>query len=106
MQDELPEGEEEEEEEEEDDDDDEEEEEEEEEERYGSKPAKRPRSDFVIEEAGQFAVNINCLHIMHYNVYHQHKTLAGENFGGFGSLFPIRQCFIRQKVVKSPELRY
>ena len=22
-------------------------------ERYGSKPAKRPRSDFVIEEAGQ-----------------------------------------------------
>ena len=23
-------------------------------ERYGSKPAKRPRSDFVIEEAGQF----------------------------------------------------
>lgn len=55
MQDELPEGEEEEEEDDDDDDEEEEEEEEEEDEmeRYGSKPAKRPRSDFVIEEAGQ-----------------------------------------------------
>ena len=53
MQDELPEGEEEEEEDDDDDDEEEEEEEEDEMERYGSKPVKRPRSDFVIEEAGQ-----------------------------------------------------
>jgi len=28
--------------------------------------------------------------------------LAGENFGGFGGSLPIRQSFIRQKVVRSP----
>jgi len=27
--------------------------------------------------------------------------LAGENFGGFGGSLPIRQSFIRQKVVRS-----
>ena len=34
-------------------------------ERYGSKPAKRPRSDFVIEEAGQLNVVLVCSHIVH-----------------------------------------
>ena len=37
-----------------------------------------------------------------YTVWH--KTLAGENFGGFGGSLLIRQSFIRQKVVRSPEL--
>ena len=30
----------------------------------------------------------------------QHKTLAGENFGGFGGSLPIRQSFIRQPTAK------
>ena len=34
-------------------------------ERYGSKLAKRPRSDFVIEEAGQLNVVLVCSHIVH-----------------------------------------
>ena len=65
-QDELPEGEEEEEEEEDDDD----EEEEDEMERYGSKPAKRPRSDFVIEEAGQ--LNYIPLYLLTINELRSH----------------------------------
>ena len=39
-------------------------------ERYGSKPAKRPRSDFVIEEAGQLNVVLVLLtHSTYIDVY-------------------------------------
>ena len=67
----MPEGEEEEDDDDDDDDDEEEEEEEEDEvERYGSKPAKRPRSDFVIEEAGQLNVILVLLtHSTYIDVY-------------------------------------
>ena len=37
-------------------------------ERYGSKPAKRPRSDFVIEEAGQ----LNCTTVLVSKLLHNH----------------------------------
>ena len=35
--------------------------------------------------------------VLHITV--QHKTLAGENFGGFGGQLAIRQSFIRQSFI-------
>ena len=50
----------------------------------------------------QFGLITSCSTDWTITVYH--KALAGENFGGFGGLLPIRQSFIRQKAAKSREL--
>ena len=56
-------------------------------ERYGSKPAKRPRSDFVIEEAGQLnyttifvsivIITLICLRMCIFQINFMHFKLIG-----------------------------